>query len=248
MFNKTKPAAKPRGQQSRSRHCPTCRRPARPAPDAIDAPRRPPMPSRSPAQGLSTLSADLTFEGNVSGAGDLQLDGAVKGDVRVGRLIVGETGAVEGNVSADYVEVRGRIVGAVIGKQVKLLRHRLCRRRHHPRAAVHRGRRLLPGPLHPGPPRRRAARRRAPRLDLVRARRTGFDARSSAMTPSSRSRPRPRPDRERGAADQSSAASPRVVAHPRGQGRAHEGVQVAVQHALRCRRSPRSVRRSLTIW
>ena len=41
--------------------------------------------------------------------------------MRVGRLIIGETGAVEGNVSADYLEVRGRIVGAVSGKQVKLV-------------------------------------------------------------------------------------------------------------------------------
>ncbi|MBJ7486178.1 polymer-forming cytoskeletal protein, partial [Brevundimonas sp.] len=57
----------------------------------------------------------------ISGAGDLQVDGAVKGDVRVGRLIVGETGAIEGNVAADYLEVRGRIVGAVTGKQVKLI-------------------------------------------------------------------------------------------------------------------------------
>lgn len=70
---------------------------------------------------MSTLSSDLQFEGNVSGAGDLQVDGSVKGDVRVGRLIVGETGAIEGNVAADYLEVRGRVVGAVTGKQVKLV-------------------------------------------------------------------------------------------------------------------------------
>ena len=44
-----------------------------------------------------------------------------RGLIRVGRLIVGETGAVEGNVSADYVEVRGRIVGGISGKQVKLI-------------------------------------------------------------------------------------------------------------------------------
>ncbi|WP_298124226.1 polymer-forming cytoskeletal protein [Brevundimonas sp.] len=75
----------------------------------------------TPARGLSTLSADLQFEGNVSGAGDLQIDGQVKGDVRVGRLIVGETGAIEGGVAADYIEVRGRVVGAVSGKQVKLV-------------------------------------------------------------------------------------------------------------------------------
>jgi cytoskeletal protein CcmA (bactofilin family) len=79
-------------------------------------------PSAVPnGRGLSTLSSDLVFEGNVSGAGDLQIDGQVKGDVRVGRLIVGETGAVEGNVQADYVEVRGRVVGSVQGKQVKLV-------------------------------------------------------------------------------------------------------------------------------
>jgi cytoskeletal protein CcmA (bactofilin family) len=83
-----------------------------------------PTPSPSPvvsSRGLSTLSSDLQFEGTISGAGDLQVDGSVKGDIRVGRLIVGETGAVEGNVAADYLEVRGRIVGGVTGKQVKLV-------------------------------------------------------------------------------------------------------------------------------
>lgn len=83
-----------------------------------------PTPPHSPvisSRGLSTLSSDLQFEGTVSGAGDLQVDGSVKGDIRVGRLIVGETGAVEGNVTADYLEVRGRIVGGVNGKQVKLV-------------------------------------------------------------------------------------------------------------------------------
>ena len=78
-------------------------------------------PSAASPRGLSTLSSDLQFEGSITGGGDLQIDGAVKGDVRVGRLIVGETGAVEGNVSADYVEVRGRVVGGISGKQVKLI-------------------------------------------------------------------------------------------------------------------------------
>jgi cytoskeletal protein CcmA (bactofilin family) len=81
-----------------------------------------PTPSPvSTARGLSTLSMDLQFEGSISGAGDLQVDSQVRGDVRVGRLIVGETGAIEGNVQADYIEVRGRIVGGVVGKQVKLV-------------------------------------------------------------------------------------------------------------------------------
>ncbi|MEH6665761.1 MAG: polymer-forming cytoskeletal protein [Brevundimonas sp.] len=123
MFNKTKPDAKPLRSAEPIPPLPDLPSPSqakRPAPAAPQPSAA--MPSQVPTgKGLSTLSADLTFEGNVTGAGDLQVDGTVKGDLRVGRLIIGETGAVEGNVSADYVEVRGRIVGGLNGKQIKLL-------------------------------------------------------------------------------------------------------------------------------
>ncbi|MBS0296216.1 MAG: polymer-forming cytoskeletal protein [Proteobacteria bacterium] len=79
--------------------------------------QRAPLPGKAP----SMLASDLTFEGNITGAGDLHIDGTVRGDVKVGRLTVGETGNVEGNVQAEYVEVRGRVVGGVNGKQVKLM-------------------------------------------------------------------------------------------------------------------------------
>lgn len=119
MFNRTKsPAPQPRSETgSAIPPLPDLPTPGAPAPTT---PARPATPTVS-QRGLSTLSADLQFDGNISGGGDLQIDGAIKGDVRVGRLIVGETGAVEGAVSADYVEVRGRIVGNVSGKQVKLI-------------------------------------------------------------------------------------------------------------------------------
>jgi cytoskeletal protein CcmA (bactofilin family) len=87
---------------------------------------QPPAPRASAPQPAlsktaSVLAADLTFEGNLIGSGDLHVDGTVRGDVKVGRLIIGETGNVEGGVQADYVEIRGRVVGAVSGKQVKLV-------------------------------------------------------------------------------------------------------------------------------
>lgn len=121
MFNKTKsPAPQPRSDTgSAIPPLPDLPTPGAPAAAASPAARGGPSPVSQ--RGLSTLSSDLQFDGNISGAGDLQIDGAIKGDVRVGRLIVGETGAVEGGVSADYVEVRGRIVGNVSGKQVKLI-------------------------------------------------------------------------------------------------------------------------------
>src|SRR5690554_104769 len=100
-----------------------------PIPDLPDLPapgakRGAAAPTGAPApsgKAPSLLASDIRFEGNISGNGELQIEGAVKGDVRVGRLIIGETGVVEGGVAADSVEVRGRIVGAVNGKQVKLL-------------------------------------------------------------------------------------------------------------------------------
>lgn len=119
MFNKSKSPAKPSSVPSIP---PLPDMPQAPQPSQSAQPRAAaPAPQAQPARNLSTLSADLRFEGNVSGSGDLQVDGQIKGDVKVGRLIVGETGAIEGGVNADYVEVRGRIVGAVSGKQVKLI-------------------------------------------------------------------------------------------------------------------------------
>ena len=120
MFNKTKspvPSPEPRANSGSS--IPPL--PDLPTPGAPAGASRTAPPAPVSQRGLSTLSADLQFDGNITGGGDLQIDGAIKGDVRVGRLIVGETGAVEGNVSGDYVEIRGRVVGAISGKQVKLI-------------------------------------------------------------------------------------------------------------------------------
>ena len=119
MFNKTKsPAPSQPSRADNGSSIPPL--PDLPSPGGSTA--APARAASTPSQrGLSTLSSDLQFEGGITGGGDLQIDGAIKGDVRVGRLIVGETGAVEGNVSADYVEVRGRVVGGISGKQVKLI-------------------------------------------------------------------------------------------------------------------------------
>lgn len=80
-----------------------------------------PQAAPAPARGSSVLARDLVFEGNISGSGELTVDGQIKGDVRAGRLVIGDTGSVEGSIQADNVEVRGRVVGAVTGQQVRLL-------------------------------------------------------------------------------------------------------------------------------
>src|SRR5690606_13345765 len=116
MFNKSRPADDGFG-------IPLDRERA-PAPEM--RPADPPRPTgASPASArstnLSTLTAGVRYEGNISGGGDLQVDGALKGDVRLSRVIVGENGSIEGSVTADQVEIRGRVSGALTGKAVRLL-------------------------------------------------------------------------------------------------------------------------------
>ena len=69
----------------------------------------------------SVLAADLVFEGNISGDGELMIDGAVKGDIHVSRLIVGEHAHVEGVLRGAQIEVRGHVHGNIEGKAVRLL-------------------------------------------------------------------------------------------------------------------------------
>ena len=76
---------------------------------------------RRAGQKLSSLIAgDMTLEGNITGGGDLQIDGTIKGDVRVERVTVSEGGQVEGGIFAEAVEVRGKVGGSISAKEVKL--------------------------------------------------------------------------------------------------------------------------------
>ncbi len=122
MFNKNKPLD---SNPSSGLGIPKPPEPAAPtpAPAAAATPARAPEPARPAAarsSSLSTLSAGVKYEGNISGAGELQVDGSLKGDIRVVRVVIGEGGAVEGTVHADILEVRGRVSGAIVAKQVKL--------------------------------------------------------------------------------------------------------------------------------
>ena len=108
MFsNKTnRPAPRPAAPQTR----PTSAAPQQPPESAV---------RRNPAV-VSVIGKDITIEGGVTGEGEVHIDGVVRGDVRVGRLSIGEGGHVEGTVSAELVEVRGKVVGAVTAKQIRL--------------------------------------------------------------------------------------------------------------------------------
>ncbi|HVN02664.1 MAG TPA: polymer-forming cytoskeletal protein [Caulobacteraceae bacterium] len=96
---------------------------ATPQPATQAAPTPTPEPVRPqirPQRGSSLIGAEMTFEGDVSGGGEIQIDGTIKGDVRVEHVTVGDGGMVEGGIYAEAVEVRGKVSGSITAKQVRL--------------------------------------------------------------------------------------------------------------------------------
>jgi cytoskeletal protein CcmA (bactofilin family) len=92
-----------------------------PAPQNAAAPEPPrPVPTPRGPKVPSIIGADMTLEGDVGGGGEIQIDGKIKGDVRVEHVTVGDGGTVEGGIYAEAVEVRGKVVGSISAKQVRL--------------------------------------------------------------------------------------------------------------------------------
>lgn len=84
---------------------------------------------RSGADGVDSLiSADMVLDGDCRTDGALRVEGHVKGDIQAGRLMVGETGRVGGNVTGpmsgggneDTVIINGRVDGAVNAPRVQV--------------------------------------------------------------------------------------------------------------------------------
>src|ERR1043165_8577650 len=75
----------------------------------------PPPHAKRPAapSAPSIISADLTVQGTVTSAGDIQIDGAVEGDVRAGGLVIGDKAIIQGQIFANEVTVRGRVQGSI---------------------------------------------------------------------------------------------------------------------------------------
>ena len=61
----------------------------------------------------SFISSDLTVDGLIESSGDVRIDGQVSGNVRAGRIVVGEGATIEGSLTARDVVISGSIKGTV---------------------------------------------------------------------------------------------------------------------------------------
>jgi cytoskeletal protein CcmA (bactofilin family) len=68
----------------------------------------------------SIISADMTMSGSLSSTGDIQIDGRVEGDVRSIGLVIGDKAEIHGEVYAEDVTVRGKVIGRIHARKVLL--------------------------------------------------------------------------------------------------------------------------------
>jgi cytoskeletal protein CcmA (bactofilin family) len=73
---------------------------------------------RSRSSGPSIITEDVVIEGSLISGGELQIDGTVNGDVRAHAIVIDSQGVVHGEVIAEEVLVRGRIIGPIRGIHV----------------------------------------------------------------------------------------------------------------------------------
>lgn len=79
------------------------------------------MSSSGSGKGMpSIVSADFRVVGNVTSEGDIQLDGAVDGNVKARSLTIGQAGTVRGEVKADKVQIHGSVTGPIRARIVEI--------------------------------------------------------------------------------------------------------------------------------
>ena len=72
------------------------------------------------ASAASVVGSELSIKGNLESRGEVQIDGAIEGDVHAMRIVIGEAARITGNLLADDVVVRGAVAGSIRGKKVTL--------------------------------------------------------------------------------------------------------------------------------
>lgn len=71
----------------------------------------------------SVLSQGLTFSGEINTKDDLRVDGTVDGNIYCkGKVIVGPTGCITGNIESDSIELMGKVHGNIIVHDIIMLK------------------------------------------------------------------------------------------------------------------------------
>lgn len=74
---------------------------------------------------INLIGTGTTIDGNISSNGDIRIDGSLKGNLFTkGKVIVGDTGKISGEVNCKNFEVEGSVDGKVVVAELLSLRSR----------------------------------------------------------------------------------------------------------------------------
>jgi cytoskeletal protein CcmA (bactofilin family) len=75
---------------------------------------------RAQQQMPSIISEGVEIVGDMIGETEIQVDGAVRGNLKAKRVMIGRTGLVDGSIKADTVTIAGTIAGDMVAKNATL--------------------------------------------------------------------------------------------------------------------------------
>lgn len=78
------------------------------------------QPAKRAKAAPSIISADMAMQGSLNSTGDVQIDGRLEGDVRSIGLVVGDKAEIHGEIHAEEVNVRGKVIGRIRARRVLL--------------------------------------------------------------------------------------------------------------------------------
>lgn len=79
--------------------------------------------SPSKSKSLSILSKSATITGKIVIEDDIRIDGNVEGDINSsGKVVIGTSGCIKGNIVCKSVEVSGKIYGDVTASEIIILK------------------------------------------------------------------------------------------------------------------------------
>ncbi|MBV7257865.1 polymer-forming cytoskeletal protein [Pacificimonas sp. WHA3] len=74
-----------------------------------------------PASGpFSVLGEGVTVTGNIAAQGDLHIEGRVEGDVKCAVLVLGESGHIEGAITAGEARIAGSVSGSISADELTI--------------------------------------------------------------------------------------------------------------------------------
>ncbi len=77
-------------------------------------------PVAGPTIEPSYLGPDTAFEGNIVCDGEIHINCEFRGSIQAGTCLVDVSGQVHGSISAQFVVVRGRVLGPITAQQLTI--------------------------------------------------------------------------------------------------------------------------------